>query len=224
MVIARVLAGVLGAGVVLCACSVRIAGGPHAPTVSGGASTSSRPAAAQPTPSPTYSQVGGNWVTKSDPDALIEFQMPGQPTVTSQTGYANNGEYQVHRIYRVRVDAALLVSVEVDGGVGGATTVADLATIPDTLLGGVRRAGGTGAQVSDRQPSSIDGHEALDFRLTFAPATGARLRAIWLVRAVRDGGAIVVLETLASPLRPDPALETRAVAYQHRLLASLRLP
>lgn len=91
------MAGVAGAGVVLCACSERITGASHALTSSGGASTLSRAAAAQPTPSPTYSQAGGSWVDKSDPDALIEFRMPGQPTVTSQTGYAKNGEYQAGR-------------------------------------------------------------------------------------------------------------------------------
>lgn len=195
----------------LCGCSVTTAGHGHA--------VSATPARSGSPASSTTSSAGESWIATVDPETGIRFALPGVAREQTQTDVVD-GQRIEKRIYLV----------EMSDDVGVAATVAnesvvfgDLDSIPVELVAQFRSAGSTDIAVLERRHAQVQGHSALDFRISFTPLDHTKGKSMWFVRAIDDDTSLVMLQTIAFPPRGVTGYETKARALQAKLIASLRL-
>jgi hypothetical protein len=117
--------------------------------------------------------------------------------------------YPRHRRIEKRIDL-----VEMSDEVGVAATVAngatetvvfgDLESIPVELVAQFRGAGSTDIAVLERRHAQVQGHSALDFRISFTPLDHTKGKSMWFVRAIDDDTSLVMLQTIAFPPLGSP--------------------
>jgi hypothetical protein len=128
-------------------------------------------------------------------------------------------------IYQIELNTDLGVSVIVEdwGSRTANLFTGDLNVVADALLRRLRAAGATDAKVLRRARPKVQGHQGLDFQISFTPLKPPRIKPIWLVRVVEDETALVFLQTIGSPKTKGTKVESTVRALQRRLIASLQL-
>lgn len=148
--------------------------------------------------------------------------MPSEPQLSRTTQPANGGSAVERRQYKAFLDY-VEVSVTIDSGIGKPVRFGDPATLARELAARSRAHGNRHVQLVDRQPTTVQGRPALDFRLVYTPEEWADGQTVFtLVRAVQAPSAMVILQTYV-PRPADAPLATWRT-LQAKLAAGLTLP
>jgi hypothetical protein len=198
----------------LCGCSVTTAGHGHA--------VSATPARSGSPASSTTSSAGESWIATVDPETGIRFALPGVAREQTQTDVVG-GQRIEKRIYLVEMSDDVGVAATVANGATETVVFGDLDSIPVELVAQFRGAGSTDIAVLERRHAEVQGHSALDFRISFTPLDHTKGKSMWFVRAIDDDTSLVMLQTIAFPPRGVTGYEAKARAMQAKLIASLRL-
>jgi len=198
----------------LCGCSVTTAGHGHA--------VSATPARSAAPASSTASSGGEPWVATVDPETGIRFALPGVAREQTQTDVVD-GKRIEKRIYLVEMSDEVGVAATVANGATETVVFGDLDSIPVELVAQFRGAGSTDIAVLERRHVQVQGHSALDFRISFTPLDHTKGKSMWFVRAIDDDTSLVMLQTIAFPPLGVTGYEAKARALQAELVASLTL-
>ena len=219
----RVLAGVLCAVAVTAGCGTEEApdNAASTPTTTASTTASTTPAAALassgiPAPPPI-----DEWTVTTDSDTGVSFALPGEPKRQERPGV--DGVTAAGTVYQVELDGGFGLAVSFSSAPGAEYSAAGLADIADQFVDQFHAAGAKDVQVVDRVPSEVDGHPALDFRVSFTAGTGGR--SVWFVRYVGNGSEAVQLQSIAFAEPAEEAAVTEALRpYHQQLIGSLSMP
>ncbi|HEY2984998.1 MAG TPA: hypothetical protein VGJ38_12655 [Jatrophihabitantaceae bacterium] len=157
-----------------------------------------------------------------DPETGIRFALPGVAREQTQTDVVD-GKRIEKRIYLVEMSDEVGVAATVANGATETVVFGDLDSIPVELVAQFRGAGSTDIAVLERRHVQVQGHSALDFRISFTPLDHTKGKSMWFVRAIDDDTSLVMLQTIAFPPLGVTGYEAKARALQAELVASLTL-
>lgn len=206
--------------VVLCAVAVTAGCGVQkAADVASAPSTTTTPTLASsgiPEPSPV-----DEWIVTTDSDTGVSFALPGEPKRQERPGV--DGVSAGGTVYQVEVDGGFGLAVSFSSAPGAEYSAAGLADIADQFVDQFQAVGAKDIQVVDRVPSKVDGHPALDFRVSFTAGNGGR--SVWFVRYIGNGSEAVQLQSIAFAEPADEAAVTEELRpYHQQLIDSLSMP
>ena len=185
--------------------------------------------AAAPTGSPSIGSSGlpqpaaQTWVPAVDAKTGVKFQLADQAPPRSQADTAQDGTPVEKRIYLIEINPDLAVSVTVESGVDRAVEFDDLNTLPDELVAQFQAVGVTDFEILERKQLVMQGHRALDFRISFTPLSPPAIKPMWLIRVVEDDSALVVMQTIDFPKSEGTDVESTVRALQRRLIEEMTL-
>ena len=152
------------------------------------------------------------WTRVTDSPTGISFTLPG--TVTRRTRPPNG------RLYESDL-GGLAVSVGF-GLTSGDFGTADLVAGSDWIKSQFAAVGATDARVVGLTPLTYQGHRAIQFRFTFTALRPDHPASVWLIRAIADGTALVIVQTVGFAVQPAKLLRV-ATAIQQRAASSVQL-
>lgn len=200
----------MSAAALLAACTSNVAGTGHLgalPSPSSAAPSQFPTPSAPPTSAPSIVPSNLVWKRVTDTATGIQFDLPGTPTKLTKALTSADGHAIAQTLYQVALGGTKGIAVSV--GVLRGKTVRltwDLNVYAAGFTKQFKQIGVTDAAVTEQKSSTIAGHRALDFRFSFTSLDPSAGKAVWLVRAIADGGDLVIEQTITFAVEPATVL------------------
>jgi hypothetical protein len=160
-----------------------------------------------------------SWVRQSALGSGTRFALPTRASARRQSGSGGI----VETLYASTPHGnAVVVSFAIVNFPGASDAVAGINSWADNLAGQMKSGGASDFTVSERRQCKYRSMDCRDVRFQFTPLDHQTTTTQWLLRLVRDGSTMFVLQTIAGTPKGDPGLTLPLVRRVHaRLVGSL---
>lgn len=160
-----------------------------------------------------------SWVRQSDLGSGTRFELPTRVSARRQSGPGGI----VEPLYASTLHGnAVVVSLGIVNFLGVPDAIAGINSWADDLSGEMKSAGAADFTISERRQCKYRDLDCRDVRFQFTPVDRRATTTQWLLRLVRDGSTMFVLQTIAGTPKGAAGLTLTLLRRVHaRLVGSL---